>query len=312
MQTKLGNNFSLRNSFRSRVSVSKIRSAYKSSSKNSSSLTSSSSTSYYRGSALSGRMSSIYRKSSKSLESIKIGGNTLLTSPSQIAKDDYEDKTIDNFKVINKAQNNLNDSIPKWLKEAGVPSDVTFEFDYNIDTQKAEVTKISDEAYRESVEAVLNKKCGSETLYTAYASRIMNGNISSAYYTEVSKDLKKYFGQDINELYIDRRGNIRGANSKLQKEIDASKKGKTYSSFPSQNIDGLLKRLLSDKDITPNVSHMGYDGKSVYTGDGKFKLGKDFDPSFFNEKCYVMRGSAALYGSKDYDSWLENEKSFKF
>ena len=307
MQTKLSNNFSLRNSFRSRVSLSKMKSNYKSSSKNSNV---SNRTGYFRGTAISGSASSIYRKSSSSLQSIKIDGNTLLTSPSQIAKDDYEDKTIDNFKVINKAQSNLNDSIPKWLKEAGIPGDVTFEFDYNIDTQTAEVTKISDETYRESVEAVLNKKCGSETLYTAYASRIMNGNISSAYYTEVAKDLKKYFGQDINALSLDRRGNIKGANSKLQKAIDASKKGKTYSSFPSQDIDGLLRRLLSDEDITPNVSHMGYDGKSVYTNDGKFKLGKDFDPSFFNEKRYVMRGSAALYGSKDYDSWLENEKKF--
>ncbi|MDE7288938.1 MAG: hypothetical protein K2N71_05460 [Oscillospiraceae bacterium] len=303
MQTKLSNNFSLRNSFRSRVTISKMRN----SSKN---LDVSSRTGYFRGTTLSGKMSSIYRKSSKSLQSIKIGGNTLLTSPSQIAKDDFEDKTIDNFKVINKAQSNLNDSIPKWLKEAGVPTDVSFEFDYNIDTQKAEITKISDEAYRESVEAVLNKKCGSETLYTAYASRVMNGNISSAYYPEVAKDLKKYFGQDINELSLDRRGNIKGANSKLQKAINASKKGNTYTNFPSQNIVGLLKRLLSDKDITPNVSHMGYDGKSVYTDDGKFKLGKDFDPSFFNEKRYVMRGSAALYGSKSYDSWLENEKKF--
>lgn len=319
MQSKLSTGYnSLRNSYKSRISATKLRSTYRSSLKaksiGSDSLNSSvSRTSYFKGSALSGSRSSIYKKSSNSLQNIKIGGNTLLTNPSQIAKDDYEDKTIDNFKVITKAQKELNDSIPKWLKEAGVPSDVKFEFDYNIDTQRAEVTKISDEKYRESVEAVLNKKCGSETLYTAYASRIMNGYISSAYYPEAAKDLKSCFGQDINDLYVDKRGNIKGANSKLQNAINASKKGKTYTAyqrFPAQDIEGLLKRLLSDTDISPNVSHMGYDGKNAYTDDGKFKLGKDFDPSFFNDKRYVMRGSAALYGSRDYDSWIENEEKF--
>lgn len=320
MNTRIGSGFSLRGSFRSSRSRSSInlRSVYRSSSRSKAansdafSTSSSDSTSYFRGAALSGSRSSIYRKSSRSLKDIKISSNT---SSADITEKNYEVKAVSNFKTINNAQNNLNESMPKWLKEAGVPEDVTFEFDYNIDTQKAEVTKISDEKYRESVETVINKKCGNETLYTAFASRIMNGYISSAYYPAAAKSLESCFGQDIKDLYLDKNGNIMGANANLQRALKASKNGREYTSvasrrFPAQDIEGLLKRLLSDKNITPNVSHMKYDGKNVSTDDGKFKLGKDFNSKLFNDKRYIMRGSIALYGSNSYDSWLENEKKF--
>lgn len=316
MNTRIGSGFSLRGSFRSSRSRSSVnlRSVYRSSSRSKAansdavSTSSSDSTSYFRGAALSGSRSSIYRKSSRSLKDIKISSNTT-------AKDNYEDKAVANFKVINNAQKNLNESMPKWLKEADVPEDVTFEFDYNIDTQKAEVTKISDEKYRESVEAVINKKCGNETLYTAFASRIMNGYISSAYYPAAAKSLESCFGQDIDDLYLDKNGNIMGANANLQRALKATKNGREYTSissrkFPAEDIEGLLKRLISDKNITPNVSHMKYDGKNVSTDDGKFKLGKDFNSKLFNDNRYIMRGSVALYGNNSYDSWLENEKKF--
>ena len=316
MQKISGN--SLRNSFSfTRRSNVRLRNSLKTSSTKSNSLTSSvGGTSIFRGTTLSGgRRSSRYTLSSKSLEDIKISVNNVLTNKNQVSKYDYEEKTVANFNVINKAQNNLNDSIPKWLEEAGVPTDVKFEFDYNIDTQKAEVTKISDEKYRESVEAVINKKMGNETLYTAYASRIMNGYISSAYYSSAAKSLETCFGQNIDDLSLDKKGNIVGANASLQRALKASKLGKEYTyiesrKFPAEDIEGVLKRLLSDKNITPNVSHMGYDGKSVYTNDGKFQLGKDFDTNMFSKTSYVMRGSIALYGNNSYDTWLENEKLF--
>lgn len=315
MQTKFNTGYSLRSSLSRRVSTAKLRNTLKTTSTKSNA-SSVGGTSYFKGTTLSGgRRSSRYSLSSKSLENIKISVNNVLTNKNQTAKYEYEDKTVDNFKVINKAQNNLNDSIPKWLEEAGVPTDVKFEFDYNIDTQKAEVTKISDEKYRESVEAVINKKMGNETLYTAYASRIMNGYISSAYYSSAAKSLETCFGQDIDALSVDRNGNIKGANASLQRALKASKSGKEYTSissrrFPAEDIEGVLKRLLSDKNITPNVSHMGYDGKNVYTNDGKFKLGKDFNTSMFNDTRYAVRGSIALYGNNSYDAWLENEKLF--
>ncbi|MBD5141988.1 MAG: hypothetical protein HDT25_11355 [Ruminococcus sp.] len=319
MHTKISTGFSLRGTFRSsrRNSVN-LRNVYRSSSRSSSdalSKLSSDSTGYYKGSVLSGKRGSSYKNSITSLNDIKISSSKLPTNTSQISKENYEVKAVNNFKVINNAQKSLNESIPKWLEEAGVPADVKFEFDYNIDTQKAEVTKISDEQYRESVEAVLNKNMGKETLYTAFASRIMNGYISSAYYSSAAKSLESCFGQDIDELSLDRNGNIIGANASLQRALKASKNGREYTSissrkFPADDIEGLLKRLLSDKKITPNVSHIGYDGRSIYTNDGKFKLGKSFDSSMFNDNRYIMRGAIALYGNNSYDTWLENEKLF--
>ncbi|MDE5858961.1 MAG: hypothetical protein K2H23_00995 [Oscillospiraceae bacterium] len=307
--------FSLRSSFSNSIN---LRSAYRRSSsrrKNVNSDSLSDRTGYYRGSVLSGTRGSSYKKSVTSLKDINIISNTLPTNISQISKKNYEEKAVNNFKVINNAQESLNKSMPKWLEEAGVPSDVKFEFDYNIDTQKAEVTKISDDKYRESVETVINEKMGKETLYTAYASRIMNGYISSAYYSDTAKNLESCFGQDIDDLYLDKNGNIMGANTTLQRVLKTSKSGRKYASvsthkFPAENIEGLLKRLLSDKKITPNVSHMGYDGKSTYTNDGKFKLGKNSDSTMLKDSRYIMRGSIALYGNNSYDSWIENEKLF--
>lgn len=314
MSMRINTGYSLRNSFGSR-SYTKLRSTLKTKSNKSgeSNTLSVGGTSYFRGTRLSGSRSR-YSKSVKSLKDIKIAGS--LTSSTGQSSKAYEEKAVNNFKVINKAQNNLSESIPKWLKEAGVPSDVTFEFDYDIDTRRAEVTKISNENYRESVEAAINKNCGNETLYTAYASRIMNGYISSAYYSSAAKSLETCFGQDINELSLDKNGNIVGANANLQRALKASKNGREYTyvasrKFPAEDIEGVLKRLLSDKKITPNVSSIGYDGRSIYTNDGKFKLGKDFNADLFNEKRYVMRGAIALYGDNSYDTWLENEKLFK-
>lgn len=310
MQTKFNSVLSLRSSLSRRMSAVKLRSNIKS---NTSSV---GGTSYFKGATLSGSRVSRYSSSINSLNNdIKIKTSNLLTNAVQNAQNNYEDKAVDNFKVINKAQNNLGESIPKWLEEAGVPTDVAFEFDYNIDTQKAEVTKISDEKYRESVEAAINKNCGNETLYTAYASRIMNGYISSAYYSSAAKSLETCFGQNIDDLSLDKKGNIVGANANLQRALRASKLGKDYTyissrKFPAEDIEGVLKRLISDKNITPNVSHIGYDGRSIYTNDGKFKLGKSFDSNMFKDTRYVMRGAIALYGNNSYDTWLENEKKF--
>lgn len=61
--------------------------------------------------------------------------------------------------------------------------------------------------------------------------------------------------------------------------------------------------------IMANISHIGYDSEQIYTNDGEFKFGKDFDPSLFSSKCYLMRGTMALYFTAyNYDWWLSNEK----
>lgn len=232
-----------------------------------------------------------------------------------IAKDDHEGRTKFNFDLISYFEKGLNKEIPKKLEEAGVPSGVTFEFDYNLDSKEFEITDISDEEYCEKVKSALNRTVSFP--FIACASRVMNGYISSVYYPAIEDNLKSCFEQDISDLYIDENGKLCGANENLQKAIEASKKGEAFSVnpryiFPAQNIEGIIKRLISDENITPNISHMGYDGQSIYTDDGEFKFGKDFDPSLFNDQRYVMRGTMSLRFTvyTHYDSWLENEKMF--
>ncbi|MDE6746237.1 MAG: hypothetical protein K2J72_06315 [Oscillospiraceae bacterium] len=246
--------------------------------------------------------------------------NIVRIDPSNfIAKGGYEGITKSNFDLINFFENNVNQSLTKKLEAAGVPKDVTFEFDYNFDSKETELTNVSDEEYRENIESIL-KNTGSKDIF-AYASRIMNGYISSMFYPRVENSLKDCFEQDIADLYIDENGDIGGANENLQAALDAVKEaektGEDFSSkhefgFPTDNIEGIIKRLISDENITPNVSHMGYDGEQIYTNDGEFKFGKDFDPNLFGEEKYVMRGSMSLYilARGYYDRWLENEEKF--
>ena len=227
----------------------------------------------------------------------------------------YAENAKFNFEIINSCEKNLNENISKKLEEAGVPKDVTFEFDFNFDSSTIEVTKISDEMYRESVEKVLNDINGPFKIISC-ASRVMNGNISSIYYPWISKALESSFGQDINDLYIDENGNLGGANKNLQEAINAERRSKEtgkyiYVDFPYDNIEELLNRLVSDENITPNISHMGYDGECIYTNDGEFKFGKDFDPNLFNEEKYLMRGTYALYLSVyNPNMWLKNYEKF--
>ncbi|MCM1330404.1 MAG: hypothetical protein NC253_13300 [Ruminococcus sp.] len=309
MRIKSSSNFSLRSAYRSSVNARSARKTSKTSGSESLS-----SGSVFRGSALSGGSISSMRRN---VQNIKISGGYSHQSIASLTADvKYKSAAVSNFQTVDKAHGELESSIPQWLEAAGVPSGVSFEFDYNIDSQTAEVTKISDEKYRQSVENVLNKYMGNETLYTAYASKIMNGDIASAYYASAAKSLESCFGQDIEELSLDRNGNLTGANANLQRAIRAQKNGREYTSvssrkFPSDDIEGLLERLLSEKNITANVSHMVYGGGKVYTNDGKIKVGKNMDTSLLSETRYMARGSIALYGTNDYDNWVKNEKNFK-
>ena len=247
--------------------------------------------------------------------------NAVRLEPLNIAKDDYAGRTKFNFEWIDFFEKNLNEGISKSLEEAGVPKDVTFEFDFNFDSSNIEITGISDEKYRESVENVLAGSKGTIP-FISCASRVMNGYISSLYYPWISKHLERCFEQDINDLYIDENGNLGGVNENLQAAFAAEKKaeksGEYFSvlqefDFPANNIEGIVKRLISDKNITPNISHMGYDGERIYTNDGEFKFGKDFAPNLFSEEKYVMRGTMAFYMTfydGRHNRWLENEEKF--
>lgn len=234
---------------------------------------------------------------------------------SSVEKDDYESVAKNNFKWIDYFEKDINECIPKRLEEAGVPSDLSFEFDYDLDSDKCEITKISDDIYRENVESVLNGITGFP--FIACASRVMNGYTSSLYYSSIGRALDRCFEQDISELYIDENGKLCGTNENLQKALDAENCSEISEDFyatrekkfPADNIEGIIRRLISDENITANISHMGYDSKQIYTNDGEFKLGKDFAPGLFSNKHYLMRGTMALYFTAyNYDWWLSNEK----
>ncbi len=252
-----------------------------------------------------------------------IRGAAQMDTPN-IAKDDHAGRTKFNFEWISSCEKAMNEDISKRLEEAGVPKDVTFEFDFNFDSQDIEITGISDEKYHESVENVLSGGGTSTARFTfiSCASRVMNGYISSLYYPWISKSLDRCFGQDINDLYIDESGNLGGVNENFQVALDAvkeaEKKGEYFNvndefGFPAyKNVEEIVKRMVSEKNITPNISHMGYDGERIYTNDGEFKFGRDFDPNLFSKEKYVMRGTMAFYMTfyGRYNSWLENEEKF--
>lgn len=259
---------------------------------------------------------SFYAENRQQIKMLQEGvRNSVQLELSSVEKDDYESVAKNNFKWIEYFEKDINECIPKRLEEAGVPSDLSFEFDYDLDSDKCEITQISDDMYRENVESILNGITG--FTFIACASRVMNGYTSSLYYSSIGRALDRCFEQDISELYIDKNGKLCGTNENLQKALDAENRSEILEDFyatreekfPADNIEGIIRRLLSNENITANISHMGFDSEKIYTNDGEFKLGKDFDPSLFSNKRYLMRGTMALYFTAyNYDWWLSNEK----
>lgn len=262
-------------------------------------------------------------------ENIKNAVQIEARDPAEIANSTPADKTKFNFDRISTSEKALNENIFKKLEEAGVPKDVTFEFDYsfkpNFSKIGIEITKISDENYREIVKNVLENGNAPFTVISC-ASRVMNGYASSLYYPCVSSALDNRFEQDINDLYIDENGNLGGINEKLQAALDSARKAEKrdeyfsvsetfgFSANSVDNAVNIIKCLVSDKNvITPNISHMGYDGEQIYTNDGEFKFGKDFDPNLFGEEKYVMRGTTAFFMTfyGHIDLWAENYDKFQ-
>lgn len=326
METKIGTSFQVRSSFSGGRSVSARSNTYTNSAKTQSKNADTFTRSY---SDLSGEIENnstcFYLEHREELEKFTENAKKdVRLEPINIAKGDYAGQTKFNFDIIKYCETSLNKNISQRLEEAGVPKDVTFEFDFNyssdIVSSNIEITEISDEKYRETVENVLSGSKGPFT-FISCASRVMNGYISSLYYPWISKALDRCFEQDINDLSVDENGNLIGVNENLQAAIDAEKKAEKNGeyfdvirefNFPVSNIEGIVKQLVKEENITPNISHMGYDGEQIYTNDGEFKFGKDFDPNLFGEEKYIMRGTSALfmtvYGHTN--GWLKNYEKF--
>ena len=233
----------------------------------------------------------------------------------RLADDDYLGLAERAFDILNDHHSALNEYIAKRFEEEGIPKDISFEFDYDVDNGKIVITDISDEEYRESVQSILDRS--SSVKWVGNASRILNGYMSSVYYPKIADALERCFGQDISELYIDENGNIGGANEKLLEALEAEKNTKDFDAdlmyrFPANQIEGIIKRLITDENITPNISHMGYDGNGIYTNDGDIKLGKEIDPDLWKDDKFLRRMDYSypmIFGGR-YDFWLNNEDLF--
>ena len=231
---------------------------------------------------------------------------------------DYNARANQNLTALTDACEKFNTSLEKKLKAAGIPTDISFEFDYDINADKAVITSISDEKYRDQLQSVLDKMDKTGTLdYIGKSSNMLNGNIAPAYYNDFAAALQKCFGQDISKLYIDKSGNIGGANTRLQKALSVEKYNRSFDAqnsygFPSKQLGAMIKRFLSEEGVSDNVSHMGYDGKGLYTDDGDIRLGTKVTPSLFKDGKIILRAAFASKTplSNDYDLWLKNEDLF--
>ena len=249
---------------------------------------------------------------------IGIISDKLQTGESSAATKDYSVRANVNLKALNDACDKFDGSLEKKLRAAGIPTDISFEFDYDINADKAVITNISDEQYRDKLQSVLDGMTKTGTLdYIGKSSKLMNGDAASSYYPDIKNALKKCFGQDISKLYIDKNGNIGGANMQLQRALSTEKFNKSFDAqktygFPSKQLGAMIKRLLSDEGVSGNVSHMGYDGKVLYTNDGDIRLVTKSDTSLLKKSSNILK---AAFASKtpaktDYDYWLNNEDLF--
>ncbi|MCH5349321.1 MAG: hypothetical protein J1E40_08355 [Oscillospiraceae bacterium] len=236
----------------------------------------------------------------------------------RLADDDYLGLAERAFDLLNDHHSSLNEYIAKRFEEEGIPKDISFEFDYDIDKRKIEITDISDEEYRESVQSILDRSLISLSMkWVGNASRILNGYMSSVYYSQIADALERCFGQDISELYIDEDGNIGGANEKLLEALEAEKNTADFDAdlmfrFPVNQIEGIIKRLITDENITPNISHMSYNGNGICTNDGDIKLGREIDPDLWKDDKFLRRldYSYPMIFGRRYDFWLNNENLF--
>lgn len=82
--------------------------------------------------------------------------------------------------------------------------------------------------------------------------------------------------------------------------------------FAVNQIEAMLKRLITDENITPNISHMSYDGNGVYTNDGDIQLGKEINSSLWKDNGFLRRMDYAylMVPFGRYDYWLNNEDLF--
>lgn len=223
---------------------------------------------------------------------------------------DYRVQAAKSMATLSKTCENFDAAMKKELASAGVPENISFDFDYDMNSGEVKITSISDEQYLDGVQSALNKAIKKVSLETvAGGSKILNGKMAEAYYPEVADALKKCFGQDISELSVDRKGNIIGMNRKMRDAVNSEMTDRSFDAqsrygFPAKELASTVKRIISDKSASKGVSHMSFKGGSLKTSDGDISVGsKCASPSMKDTKT-VLRAAAAGNPSS-MDMWVK-------
>lgn len=237
------------------------------------------------------------------------------TESSPASLSDYRIEAAKSLNSLTKMCGNFDSAMKENLADEGVPESVSFEFDYDINSGEAKITKISDEQYLSGVQSALNKSMKSISLETiAAGSKILNGKMAEAYYPTVSKALEKCFGQDISDLSVDKNGNILGMNRKLRAAVsyeltDTSFNAQSRYGFPSKELASVIKRVVSDRLAGSSVSHMSFTDGSLKTADGDISLGKKCAVPSLKKTSVILRAAAAG-NPGSMDLWVKNEDLF--
>ncbi len=229
---------------------------------------------------------------------------------------DYRVKAAKSMLTLSKSCGNFDDIMKKNLSDEGVPENISFKFDYDVNSGEAKITEISDEKYLDGVRSALNKSMKKADLDSiANGSKILNGKMTEAYYSVVAEALEKCFGQDISELSVDRRGNILGMNRNMREAVTSELtnlrfNAKSQYGFPSKKLASVVKSVISDKSVGSNVSHMSFERGSLKTADGDISVGKNCSSLSMKDTSIVLRAAAAG-DPGSLDLWVENEDLFK-
>lgn len=237
-------------------------------------------------------------------------GSSLLTSGTAASMSDYRVQAAKSMVTLSKTCENFDAAMKKELSSAGVPENISFEFDYDLNSGEAKITNISDEQYLDGVQSALNKAMKNVSLETvAGGSKILNGKMAEAYYPEVAEALEKCFGQDISDLSVDRNGNILGMNRKMRDAVTSEMTDRSFDAqsrygFPAKSLSSVIKRVVSEKSAGSGVSHMSFKSGSLKTSDGDISVGsKCASPSLKDTKTVLRAAAAGTPNSMDL--WAE-------
>ena len=204
------------------------------------------------------------------------------------------------------------------LERNNVPDDITFSVDYDNNRRTFVLTEISDEVYRTQVEDALDSALNVGSIHNiSREAAFISGRVEEYYYSYMSDMLKEHFGQDINDLWLDENGNIKGANYSLQSQLWAEKgsnnneQGMLKYGFLGLGIGNGLKQLLSMPECHESTTKMVFDSDGFYLSAGDLKLGRVDYPDIQNDERLLKLYHNLISNNQSYKLWLNDCNAFK-